>query len=70
MEAVVKLLGIVNAEPNFGDHPKVISGCAQPSAWACFPTGQWSRSKPYCWSDGVKQVGTNQGRIIATAISR
>jgi enamine deaminase RidA (YjgF/YER057c/UK114 family) len=26
--AVVKLLGMVNAEPDFGDHPKVINGCS------------------------------------------
>ena len=26
VEAVVKLLGMVNAEPDFGDHPKVING--------------------------------------------
>ncbi len=24
----VKLLGMVNAEPDFGDHPKVINGCS------------------------------------------
>ena len=28
IEAVVKLLGMVNAEPEFGDHPKVINGCS------------------------------------------
>jgi enamine deaminase RidA (YjgF/YER057c/UK114 family) len=28
VEAVVKLLGMVNAEPDFGDHPKVINGCS------------------------------------------
>jgi enamine deaminase RidA (YjgF/YER057c/UK114 family) len=28
VEAVVKLLGMVNAEPAFGDHPKVINGCS------------------------------------------
>ena len=28
VEAVVKLLGMVNAEPGFGDHPKVINGCS------------------------------------------
>lgn len=28
IEAVVKLLGMVNAEPDFGDHPKVINGCS------------------------------------------
>ena len=26
--AVVKLLGMVNAEPDFADHPKVINGCS------------------------------------------
>ena len=26
IEAVVKLLGMVNAEPDFADHPKVING--------------------------------------------
>jgi enamine deaminase RidA (YjgF/YER057c/UK114 family) len=28
VEAVVKLLGMVNAEPDFADHPKVINGCS------------------------------------------
>jgi enamine deaminase RidA (YjgF/YER057c/UK114 family) len=28
VDAVVKLLGMVNAEPPFGDHPKVINGCS------------------------------------------
>jgi copper homeostasis protein len=28
VEAVVKLLGMVNAEPGFVDHPKVINGCS------------------------------------------
>lgn len=28
VEAVVKLLGMVNADPLFGDHPKVINGCS------------------------------------------
>jgi enamine deaminase RidA (YjgF/YER057c/UK114 family) len=28
IEAVVKLLGMVNAEPEFSDHPKVINGCS------------------------------------------
>ena len=25
---IVKVLGMVNAEPDFGDHPKVINGCS------------------------------------------
>ena len=28
IESVVKLLGLVNAEPDFADHPKVINGCS------------------------------------------
>jgi enamine deaminase RidA (YjgF/YER057c/UK114 family) len=28
IEAVVKLLGMVNAEDDFSDHPKVINGCS------------------------------------------
>jgi enamine deaminase RidA (YjgF/YER057c/UK114 family) len=28
VEAVVKLLGMVNGTPDFGDHPKVINGCS------------------------------------------
>ena len=28
IEAVVKLLGMVNAENDFSDHPKVINGCS------------------------------------------
>jgi len=28
VEAIIKLLGMVNAEPEFGEHPKVINGCS------------------------------------------
>ncbi len=28
IESIVKLLGMVNAEPDFGQHPKVINGCS------------------------------------------
>ena len=28
VQRVVKLLGLVNATPSFGDHPKVINGCS------------------------------------------
>lgn len=28
IDCVVKLLGMVNATPDFGDHPKVINGCS------------------------------------------
>ena len=28
IEATIKLLGMVNAEPEFSDHPKVINGCS------------------------------------------
>ena len=28
IEAVIKLLGMVNGEPDFGEHPKVINGCS------------------------------------------
>ena len=28
IEAVVKLFGMVNAEPDFSDHPKIINGCS------------------------------------------
>ena len=28
VEALIKLLGMVNAEPDFGDQPKVINGCS------------------------------------------
>jgi enamine deaminase RidA (YjgF/YER057c/UK114 family) len=28
VDAVIKLLGMVNAEPHFSDHPRVINGCS------------------------------------------
>src|ERR1700761_446159 len=28
VEGIVKVLGMVNATPEFGDHPKVINGCS------------------------------------------
>jgi enamine deaminase RidA (YjgF/YER057c/UK114 family) len=28
VKRVVKLLGMVNAAPDFGEHPKVINGCS------------------------------------------
>ena len=56
----LKLLGMVNATPDFGDPPKVINGCsdcwsrcwasaaatrAPPSAWPRYRTGCRSRSR-------------------------
>ncbi len=29
VQRVVKVLGMVNATPDFGDHPKVINGCSE-----------------------------------------
>src|ERR1700727_681255 len=44
IEAVVKLLGMVNAEPNFGDHPKVINGCSDLMVEVLGEAGRHARS--------------------------
>jgi len=44
IEAVVKVLGMVNAEPDFGDHPKVINGCSDLLVEALGDAGRHARS--------------------------
>ena len=44
IEAVVKLLGMVNAEPDFSDHPKVINGCSDLMVDVLGDAGRHSRS--------------------------
>ncbi|WP_018260255.1 RidA family protein [Methylobacterium sp. WSM2598] len=42
--AVVKLLGMVNAEPDFADHPKVINGCSDLFVAVLGEAGRHARS--------------------------
>jgi enamine deaminase RidA (YjgF/YER057c/UK114 family) len=44
IEAVVKLLGMVNAEPDFADHPKVINGCSDLLVAVLGEAGRHARS--------------------------
>ena len=44
IESVVKLLGMVNAEPDFADHPKVINGCSDLLVEALGDAGRHARS--------------------------
>jgi enamine deaminase RidA (YjgF/YER057c/UK114 family) len=44
VEAVIKLLGMVNAEPDFGDHPKVINGCSDLLVEVLGDAGRHARS--------------------------
>ncbi len=44
IEAVVKLLGMVNAEPDFADHPKVINGCSDLLVEVLGDAGRHARS--------------------------
>lgn len=44
VKRVVKLLGFVNAVPDFGDHPKVINGCSDLFAEVFGPMGAHARS--------------------------
>jgi enamine deaminase RidA (YjgF/YER057c/UK114 family) len=44
VEAVVKLLGMVNAEPDFADHPKVINGCSDLFVEVLGDAGRHARS--------------------------
>lgn len=44
IKAVVKLLGMVNAEPDFGDHPKVINGCSDLFVEVLGEAGRHARS--------------------------
>lgn len=41
---VVKLTGMVNAVPGFGDHPRVIDGCSQVLAEVLGPLGEHARA--------------------------
>ena len=44
IDAVVKLLGMVNAEPDFTDHPKVINGCSDLFVEVLGDVGRHARS--------------------------
>lgn len=44
IEAVIKLLGMVNAEPTFSDHPKVINGCSDLFVEVLGDAGRHARS--------------------------
>lgn len=44
IEAVVKLLGMVNAEPDFADHPQVINGCSDLLVEVLGEAGRHARS--------------------------
>ncbi len=44
VEAVIKLLGMVNAEPDFGEHPKVINGCSDLFVEVLGDAGRHARS--------------------------
>jgi enamine deaminase RidA (YjgF/YER057c/UK114 family) len=44
IESVVKLLGMVNAEPEFRDHPKVINGCSDLLVEVLGDAGRHARS--------------------------
>ncbi len=44
IEAVIKLLGMVNAEPDFADHPKVINGCSDLLVEVLGEAGRHARS--------------------------
>ena len=43
-QAVIKLLGMVNAEPDFKDHPKVINGCSDVLVEVLGERGRHARS--------------------------
>jgi enamine deaminase RidA (YjgF/YER057c/UK114 family) len=44
IDSVVKLLGMVNAEPEFADHPKVINGCSDLLVEVLGDAGRHARS--------------------------
>jgi enamine deaminase RidA (YjgF/YER057c/UK114 family) len=44
VEATIKLLGMVNAEPDFADHPKVINGCSDLLVEVLGEAGRHARS--------------------------
>jgi enamine deaminase RidA (YjgF/YER057c/UK114 family) len=44
IEAVVKLIGMVNTEPDFADHPKVINGCSDLFVEVLGEAGRHARS--------------------------
>ncbi|WP_184710568.1 RidA family protein [Rhizobium lusitanum] len=44
VKRIVKLLGMVNAEPDFGEHPRVINGCSDLFIEVFGQTGHHARS--------------------------
>lgn len=44
IESVVKLLGMVNAEPEFSDHPRVVNGCSDLLVEVLGEAGRHARS--------------------------
>ena len=44
VKRIVKLLGMVNATPDFGAHPKVINGCSDLLVEVCGEEGRHARS--------------------------
>lgn len=44
IEAVIKILGMVNAEPDFKDHPKIINGCSDVMVEILGERGKHARS--------------------------
>jgi len=44
VEAIVKVLGMVNAAPDFEDHPKVVNGCSDLFVEVFGDTGRHARS--------------------------
>ena len=44
VKGIIKVLGMVNASPSFGDHPKVINGCSDLMVEVFGDTGRHARS--------------------------
>jgi enamine deaminase RidA (YjgF/YER057c/UK114 family) len=44
IDSVIKILGMVNAEPDFADHPKVINGCSDLLVEVLGDAGRHARS--------------------------
>ena len=44
MKRIVKLLGMVNAVPDFGEHPRVINGCSDLMVAVFGEAGRHARS--------------------------
>jgi YjgF/chorismate_mutase-like, putative endoribonuclease len=56
VETILKVLGMVNAVPEFTEHPKVIDGCSDLFVAACGEAGRPARSVGFVACRGISRL--------------